>query len=77
MERLKIEPRQNWTKEVEALGFDFYKEDGVPYWGEDACYRFTADDQGSLPTSSSVRVFDAAASCRRIVAPLVEAIGLF
>ena len=39
--------------------------------------RFTADDQGSLPTSSSVRVFDAAASCRRIVAPLVEAIGLF
>jgi glutathionylspermidine synthase len=43
MERLKIEPRQNWAKEVEALGFDFYGEDGVSYWGEDACYRFTAD----------------------------------
>ncbi len=42
MERLKIEPRPNWTKEVETLGFDFYTMDGVPYWGEDACYRFTA-----------------------------------
>ena len=42
MERLRIEPRPNWTKEVETLGFDFYKQDGVPYWGEDACYRFTA-----------------------------------
>jgi len=34
MERLKIEPRPNWTKEVETLGFDFYTMDGVPYWGE-------------------------------------------
>src|SRR6266446_4336840 len=42
MERLKIEPRPNWTNEVETLGFDFYTMDGVPYWGEDACYRFTA-----------------------------------
>jgi len=42
MERLKIEPRPNWTKEVETLGFDFYTMDGVPYWGEDTCYRFTA-----------------------------------
>ena len=42
MERLRIEPRPNWTREVEALGFDFYTIDGVPYWGEDACYRFTA-----------------------------------
>jgi glutathionylspermidine synthase len=42
MERLKIDPRPNWTREVEALGFDFYTMDGIPYWGEDACYRFTA-----------------------------------
>src|SRR5271169_3741076 len=42
VERLNIEPRPNWTKEVETLGFDFYKQDGVPYWGEDAYYRFTA-----------------------------------
>jgi len=42
MERLKIEPRANWTAEVEALGFDFYTTNGIPYWGEDACYRFSA-----------------------------------
>jgi glutathionylspermidine synthase len=42
MERLIVEPRPNWTKEIEKLGFDFYLMDGVPYWSEDACYRFTA-----------------------------------
>lgn len=42
MERLRIEPRPNWKKEIEALGFDFYTQDSVPYWGEDAGYRFSA-----------------------------------
>jgi hypothetical protein len=28
------------------LGFDFYTIDGVPYWGEDACYRFTDEATG-------------------------------
>ena len=29
-------------KQNAPAGFDFYTQDGVPYWGEDACYRFTA-----------------------------------
>jgi glutathionylspermidine synthase len=42
MERTRITPRPNWTEAVEALGFDFYKTEGVPYWDETACWRFGA-----------------------------------
>lgn len=42
MERIAISPRQNWAKEIEALGFDFYKTEGTPYWYESAYYRFCA-----------------------------------
>ena len=44
MERLNIDPRPNWTREIEKLGFDFYVMDGVPYWTETACSRFAADE---------------------------------
>ena len=53
MERLKIESRQNWAKEIEALGFDFYTTDGVPYWGEDACYRFTAAEVDAIEEAAN------------------------
>jgi glutathionylspermidine synthase len=42
MQRLTITPRPNWPEQVKALGFDFYTQEGVPYWVEDACYSFTA-----------------------------------
>lgn len=42
MERIKIEPRPNWSMEIEKVGFDFYHIDGIPYWHESAYYRFTA-----------------------------------
>jgi glutathionylspermidine synthase len=44
MERLVIDPRSNWTTEIEKLGFDFYLMDGIPYWTENACYRFDAEE---------------------------------
>lgn len=43
MERITIEPRSNWMFEIEKLGFDFYTSGGVPYWTENAYYRFTLD----------------------------------
>lgn len=43
MERIRIEPRSNWMSEIEKLGFDFYTSGGVPYWTENAYYRFTLD----------------------------------
>ncbi|MDB4927066.1 glutathionylspermidine synthase family protein [Mucilaginibacter sp.] len=40
MQRIKIEPRNNWQQTVEGLGFGFHTAD-VPYWDESAYYTFT------------------------------------
>jgi glutathionylspermidine synthase len=40
MERIKINPRNNWQKEVEKLGFGFHSTD-VPYWDESVYYKFS------------------------------------
>jgi len=40
MQRISINPRNNWQKTVEALGFGFHTAD-VPYWDESAYYAFT------------------------------------
>jgi glutathionylspermidine synthase len=44
MKRTQITPRQNWSNEVEKLGFDFYQVDGIPYWHESAYYEFTSGE---------------------------------
>lgn len=43
MERIKTEPRNNWQKEVEKLGFGFHSTD-VAYWDESAYYTFTLSE---------------------------------
>lgn len=43
MKRIEIQPRSNWQKEVEKLGFGFHTTN-VPYWKEDAYYSFTMDE---------------------------------
>jgi len=40
MERIKIEPRNNWQATVENLGFGFHSTD-VPYWDESVYYKFS------------------------------------
>ncbi|TKC13145.1 glutathionylspermidine synthase family protein [Pedobacter polaris] len=40
MERIKIEPRNNWQSAVEKLGFGFHSTD-VPYWDESVYYKFS------------------------------------
>ncbi|CAN5461561.1 glutathionylspermidine synthase family protein [soil metagenome] len=40
MQRLTTNPRNNWQKTVEDLGFGFHTAD-VPYWDESAYYTFT------------------------------------
>lgn len=48
MERLVCKPRPDWQSTVEGLGFDFHTIDGLPYWDESACYRFTSEEIGHL-----------------------------
>ncbi len=40
MERISINPRNNWQKEVEKLGFGFHSTE-VPYWDESVYYQFS------------------------------------
>jgi glutathionylspermidine synthase len=43
MERIAINPRNNWQSAVEKLGFGFHSTN-VPYWDESACYQFKMDE---------------------------------
>ena len=53
MRRDTITPRRDWRERVEALGFDFHTIDGEPYWREDVCYRFTADEIDTLEDATA------------------------
>jgi glutathionylspermidine synthase len=43
MQRVSIQPRNNWQKAVEQLGFGFHTTN-VPYWDESACYEFSMEE---------------------------------
>lgn len=43
MERIIINPRNNWQKAVEQLGFGFHTSN-VPYWDESVYYEFKMDE---------------------------------
>ena len=48
MRRYPTQPRPNWQRKVEELGFDFHTHTQVnppvQYWTEDACYIFTLEE---------------------------------
>lgn len=43
MERQEREPRPDWQRRVEEVGFPIHSADG-PYWDESACWTFTPGD---------------------------------
>jgi glutathionylspermidine synthase len=42
MRRELVDPRPNWRPEVERLGLIYHTPNGVAYWDESACYRFSS-----------------------------------
>jgi glutathionylspermidine synthase len=48
MERLAVQPRENWRRLVESKGMAYHTIDGNPYWDESACYRFTSREIDAL-----------------------------
>jgi glutathionylspermidine synthase len=38
---------------VEEVGLEFHTQDGVPYWAEDRCYAFTADEIDGLEAATN------------------------
>ncbi len=53
MERIKINPRNNWQTAVETLGFGFHSTH-VPYWDESAYYAFTMGEVLEIEKASAV-----------------------
>jgi len=48
MERVAVNPRENWQERVESLGMTYHTIDGGVYWDESACYRFTSAEIDTL-----------------------------
>ena len=67
MRRQARTPRRDWRESVEALGFDFHTLDG-PYWVEDACYRFDADEIDRIEAACN----ELHAMCLQAVAHVVD-----
>ncbi|HLY54891.1 MAG TPA: glutathionylspermidine synthase family protein [Stellaceae bacterium] len=53
MLRYPLDPRPDWQSRLEALGFDFYRPEGVPYWQESACYGFTAAEIDTVEAAAN------------------------
>lgn len=53
MIREKINPREQWRQEVENLGFSFHTLNGIPYWDESACYKFSSQQITILEESTA------------------------
>lgn len=48
MERISIQPRENWCGRVESQGMAYHTIEGSIYWDESACYRFTSREIDAL-----------------------------
>ena len=53
MQRIAIQPRQNWQAKCEALGFDWHTTEGNPYWDETAYWQFSPADIEHLRQSTA------------------------
>ena len=53
MRREKIVARPDWQQRVEKLDFTWHTIDGQPYWAEDRCYSFTADEIDGLDDATA------------------------
>jgi glutathionylspermidine synthase len=53
MRREVLTPRADWQRRVEEVGLEFHTQDGVPYWAEDRCYAFTADEIDGLEAATN------------------------
>jgi glutathionylspermidine synthase len=53
MRREERNPRADWQKKVEDLGFDFHTFDGETYWDERSCYQFSAAEIDKLEAATA------------------------
>ena len=68
MQRVSIQPRNNWQKAVEQLGFGFHTTN-VPYWDETACYEFSMEEILFIEKASAEQLAKTDHVCRDILVP--------
>ena len=52
MQRLDIQPRDQWRQRVEGVGLTYHSHDSGPYWDESACYELSVAEIDSLETAA-------------------------
>jgi glutathionylspermidine synthase len=52
MNRISIQPRDNWQSLVESKGFHFHTPDDQPYWDESAYYHFSTAEVDAIETAT-------------------------
>ncbi len=53
MRREQRTPRFGWQDRVSSQGLTFHTPNGVPYWDESVCYRFTAKEVDELEAATN------------------------
>ena len=53
MRRITAEPRPNWRRDVEELGFTFHTIDNEPYWDEAGWYEFSRNEIEDLELATN------------------------
>lgn len=53
MKRIAVEPRENWRRKIEETGLSFHDEGDTPWWHENACYEFDADQIDELDNAAN------------------------
>ena len=63
MNRIKIQPRENWQKTIESQGYLYHESQGVQMWNESAFYELNDFDVESLEaaTAELIKMCNAAA----------------
>ena len=53
MRRETAVPRADWRQRLESQGFSFHTIDGQPYWREDVCYVYEADEVDEIEAATN------------------------
>lgn len=53
MERIQTAPRKDWKEQVESLGLAYHTVNNRPYWCEQACYHFEAQEIEAIKTATN------------------------
>lgn len=73
MQRIQIDPRNNWQQILESYGFEHHSVDEVDYWNESAYYSFTMAEIDQIETATN----NLESCCLELVTNVIKDENLF